>query len=501
MASPKPTAPTGPFPPTTLHILIVGAGFAGLSAAIECHRKGHRVTLFEKVSSIEDITRYGDIISFDPNGSRVFEKWIFSSDPSPSEGGSGAYEGKGISVAERMEALARQTTWLDLFHYQGEFVTRQGFEREKKWGRRINGHRGELHRLIWEFVESKKGKGGIEVRWGVRVLDYFEGEGDATDQKGGGGYAGVVIKTEDGKEEKVTGDVVLAAEGVRSRGRKLVLGLESDEQPKSSGYAVYRAWFPSEDVVAKNPVTKHLVENGDQHQGFIGPDIHFLASSIKNGSEINWVFTHIDDGNIEESWQFPGKPEEALTYLEGWCPVVRELVKATPPGRLIDYKLVYREPLPTFVSPKGRIALIGDAAHPFLPTSIQGASQSIEDGSVVAACLQLAHHSNKYGQLAKEQMVPTALKAFEKLRYERVHKAQANGPKMRERWHKANWDGPDGVWNNPERIWLMREEWLLGFDSEADAYARWSEVVEEIRKEEKGKNVVELDERSGKAKL
>ncbi|CCC13367.1 hypothetical protein SMACR_06864 [Sordaria macrospora] len=495
----KNTTPSGPFPPTGLHILIVGAGFAGLSAAIECERKGHRVTLFEKVSSIDEITRYGDIISFDPNGSRAFEKWVFPS---------------GESVAEKMEAIARQTTWLDLFHYKGEFVTRQSFKEEKDmgWeGRRINGHRGELHRLIWEYVRTRKGVEGrgIKVRWGVRVRDYFECDGTESGGKGQGEegeererpHAGVIITGADGEIEKVTGDAVLAAEGVRSRGRKLVLGLEEDEQPKSSGYAVYRAWFPSAPVIAKNPITKHLVENGDQHQGFIGPDIHFLVSSIKKGSEINWVFTHIDDGNIEESWQFPGKPEEALTYLEGWCPVVRELVKATPPGRLIDYKLVYREPLPTFVSPKGRIALIGDAAHPFLPTSIQGASQSIEDGSVVAASLELACHANKRGEMAKQKVVPTALKAFEKLRYERVHKAQANGPKMRERWHKADWDGPEGVWNCPERIWLLREGWLLGFDAERDVYRRWAEVVAEIQKKEKGENVVKLDGKSGKAKL
>lgn len=353
--------------PSGLQILIVGAGFAGLSAAIECARTGHKVTLFEKVSSIDEITRYGDIISFDPNGSRAFQKWVF---PDTS------------SVAERMEEISRQTDWLDLFHYQGEFVTRQSFVEETKWGRRINGHRGGLHRLVYEFVKTRREE--VEVRWGVRVVKYFE-ESDGAENEGP--QVGVVIKGPDGKMEKVMGDAVLAAEGVRSRGRKLVLGLEEDEQPKSSGYAVYRAWFPSEPVIAKNPITKHLVEKGDQHEGYIGPDIHFLVSSIKGGSEINWVFTHIDDGNIEESWQFPGRPEEALAYLEGWCPVVRELVKATPPGRLIDYKLVYREPLPKFVSPKGRIALIGDAAHPFLPTSIQGASQSIEDGTVVAACL------------------------------------------------------------------------------------------------------------------
>jgi 2-polyprenyl-6-methoxyphenol hydroxylase-like FAD-dependent oxidoreductase len=418
-------------PPSGIKVIVVGAGFAGLSAAIECDRKGHSVTLFEKVDDIEEITRIGDIISFDPNGSKAFERWP--------------------GVVDAMEAIARQTTWLDLYHHQGKFVTRQSFAHEKAWGRRINGHRGQLHNIIYRHAVAR----GIDIRLGQRVEDYFETDTPLA-------QAGVVLA--DG--HRFAADVVIAAEGVRSRGRKIVLGF--DENPKSSGYAVYRAWFPA-DRIRDNPVIRHLVVDGDTHQGFIGPDIHFLASSLKNGSEVNWVFTHIDDGNIEESWQFPGKPEEALRYLEGWCPVVHELVKATPPGRLIDHKLVYRDPLPTFISPKARIALIGDAAHPFLPTSIQGASQSIEDGVALATCLELSGPGD----------VSRALRAYEKLRYGRVHRAQAMGPQTRERWHKADWDK---VWREPERIHLVREEWLLNFDAERDAYEKYGEVVAEMER-------------------
>ncbi|KAK3935034.1 6-hydroxynicotinate 3-monooxygenase [Diplogelasinospora grovesii] len=411
-------------PPSGIKVIVVGAGFAGLAAAIECDRKGHSVTLLEKVEDIEEIMRIGDIISFDPNGSKAFERWP--------------------GVVDKMEAIARQTTWLDLYHHEGKFATRQSFAHEKAWGRRINGHRGQLHNIIYQHAKAR----GVDIRLGKRVEDYFESDHPPE--------AGVVVGG-----ERMAADVVIAAEGVRSRGRKMVLGF--DENPKSSGYAVYRAWFPS-DEVAKNPVIKHLVVNGDTHQGFIGPDIHFLASSIKGGKEVNWVFTHIDDGNIEESWQFPGKPEEALKYLGGWCPVVHELVKSTPPGRLIDHKLVYRDPLPTFISPQARIALIGDSAHPFLPTSIQGASQSIEDGVVLATCLELSGKSK----------IPLALRAYEKIRYGRVHRAQAMGPVTRERWHKADWNK---VWKNPEMIHLIREPWLLNFDAERDAYEKYDEVA------------------------
>lgn len=322
-------------------------------------------------------------------------------------------------------------------------MTRQSFANEKVWGRRINGHRGELHSIIFNHAVER----GIDIRFGQRVTDYFESETEA----------GVVVNG-----ERMTADIVIAAEGVRSRGRRIVLGF--DDKPKSSGYAVYRAWFPS-DVIAANPKLKHLVVNGDTHQGWVGPDLHFLASSIKGGKEFNWVFTHVDDGNIEENWQFPGRVEDCLKYVSGWAETVVEIVKSTPKdARLIDHKLVFRDPLPTFISPRARIALIGDAAHPFLPTSIQGASQSIEDGVVLAACLEKAGRGD----------VQLGVRAFEKIRYRRVHDAQAMGVKTREKWHKADFSR---VWENPESIHLSREPWLLNFDAEKDAYERWEEVA------------------------
>lgn len=413
-------------PPSGISVIIVGAGFAGIAAAIECDRKGHSVTLLEKAASIEEITRFGDIISFDPNGARLFERWP--------------------GVIEAMYKVARKTSWLDLYHWKGEFVTRQSFADEKSWGPRINGHRGELYSIIYEHAKARK----LDIRLGQRVTDYFE-DGDK---------AGVVVNG-----ERMEADVVIAAEGVRSRGRKIVLGF--DDKPKSSGYAVYRCWFPG-DAIKDNALIRHLVADGDTHSGYIGPDLHFLVSSLKDGKEFNWVFTHVDDGNIEESWQFPGRIEDCLKYVEGWAPVVQEIVRSTPKdARLIDHKLVFRDPLPTFISPNARIVLIGDAAHPFLPTSIQGASQSIEDGVVLASCLELA---------GKHQ-VPLAVKVHEKIRYERVHKAQATGVKTRERWHKANWDE---IRKTPDAIHLAREAWLLNFDAEKDCYERYEDVARSV---------------------
>lgn len=129
--------------------------------------------------------------------------------------------------------------------------------------------------------------------------------------------------------------------------------------------------------------------------------------------------------------------------------------------------LVYRDPLPTWVSTHGRIALIGDAAHPFLPTSAQGATQALEDGVTIAVCLEKAGKSN----------VPAALRSFQALRYERVRAVQKTGETTRDMWHKADWDK---VKEDPKSIELPREDWIFAHDAEKHAYENYDEVSKQF---------------------
>lgn len=419
-------------PPSGIKVIVVGAGFAGLTAAIECDRKGHHVTLLEKVPELKPL---GDIISFGQNSGRIFAKWP--------------------GVMEQFDPIIHHSNALTYHNWEGKPVTTQSFAEElTAWGRKVNGHRAELHQIVLEHAKAR----GVEIRLGASVTDYFETETEAgveveVQQPNG---QGVTV-------QKYTADVVLAAEGVKSRGRKIVLGF--DDKPQPSGYAIYRAWFSTEKL-QQNPLTQRFVQ-GDTHNGWIGRDIHFLLVALKGGAELAWVCTHKDEAGIEESWQFPGKVDDVLKVLDGWAPEVLEIVKATPEDRLFDYKLVFRDPLPTFISPLKRIALIGDAAHPFLPTSIQGASQAMEDGVVMAACLDKA---------GKDKVVE-AVQVYEKLRYERVHKIQATGVTTRESWHKADWDA---IWKEPTLLHLKREAWILGFDVEENAYADYERLRDSL---------------------
>ncbi|MCJ1445402.1 MAG: hypothetical protein MMC23_005907 [Stictis urceolatum] len=420
------TIPSERHGPSGISVIIVGAGFAGLTAAIECHRKGHTALVLESFSELKIL---GDIISFAPNSGKIFERWP--------------------GVREQLLPICIKTNGVTYRSYLGEHLFYQSWDKERSFGTAYNGHRGEIHEIVYNHAKSL----GIEIRLGQKVTEYFETGTDA----------GIVSNG-----ERLEADAVLAADGVRSTGRKLVLGY--DDRPKSSGYAVYRAWFDSKDIAA-NPRTKFLVENGDTHSAWLGPDIHFISASIKDGKDFSWVCTHKDEADMEESWQQPGSVEDALKVLEGWDPVVHDIVKATP--SLIDWKLVYRDPLPTWVSPKGRIALIGDAAHPFLPTSIQGASQSMEDGATLAVTLALAGKAN----------VPDALHGYEKIRYDRVRQAQKTGETTRDKWHKADFAK---IKEDPEKLKLVREPWLLNFDAEAHAYEVWEETLEVLREGDAG---------------
>ncbi|ORY18117.1 salicylate hydroxylase [Clohesyomyces aquaticus] len=411
-------------PCSGLKVLIVGAGFAGLTAAIECRRRGADVILFE---SAKDRRQLGDIISFGSNSGRIFRRWP--------------------GVEEALDPICHHSDGLDFRAFDDDFLIRQIWDSEEAWGKRFNGHRGEIHGIVWNHAVSI----GVEIRLSSKVSEYFE-----TDTE-----AGVVVHG-----EKISGDCVLAGDGVRSTARTIVLGFE--DKPKSSGYAVYRSWMSTEPL-KKDPLTAWLADpSKDLHVGWLGPDVHFLVATLQNGTACSWVLTHKDEADVEESWSAPGYVEDAIKTVEGWTPIVHAIIRATPEDRLVDWKLVFRDPLPTWVSPKARIALIGDAAHPFLPTSIQGASQSMEDGVTAAVCLELAGKSK----------VPEAIRAYEKIRYERVHAVQQTGVTNRDNWHKADFDQ---VKKNPESVKLPRQPWILNFDCQQHAYDVYAETVKSLQ--------------------
>lgn len=118
--------------------------------------------------------------------------------------------------------------------------------------------------------------------------------------------------------------------------------------------------------------------------------------------------------------------------------------------------------------------VLGDAAHCHLPTSGQGASQSIEDGAAIAACLDLAKGE-----------VPLALKVFERIRLNRQHVIHMSSVSNRDEYHTVEWT-PDFVRKNPHALTCRRPDWVLKHDARANAYKHFDRIAEQVRSNKKG---------------
>ncbi|SPO06485.1 uncharacterized protein DNG_09175 [Cephalotrichum gorgonifer] len=273
-------------------------------------------------------------------------------------------------------------------------------------------------------------------------------------------HGGVVLH----EGRRLTADVVVAADGVGTKSWALVVGRK--DPPISSGFVLYRVTFPVAPAL-ENPVIATELE-GFSDRAFLhaGPGAHVVTCKSEN--DICWLLTRREDGgDAEENWAKATSTDKALNAVEGWEPFVTELIKATPNHTVLDWKLMWRNPQPQWASPGGRVVQIGDAAHPFLPTSASGGTMAMEDAYSLATCLQIAGKSD----------VSIATKVHNHLRFERVSCAQKMGFKNREIYHNTDWDA---VSKNPEILGKMVGNWVVCHDPEKYAYENYTQCAEHL---------------------
>jgi 2-polyprenyl-6-methoxyphenol hydroxylase-like FAD-dependent oxidoreductase len=288
-------------------------------------------------------------------------------------------------------------------------------------------YRSKLHKCLYEYALSLN----IPMVFNAGVASYFESQDDK--------LGGVVLS--DGRT--LTADLVVAADGVGSKSWELVTGKK--EAPISSGFVLYRVTFPAAPAL-ENPVIAAELGGGRRARALLhaGPGAHVV--SCLSGGEICWLMTcrvrfrrlhrwleasinkpiptdikQEDSNESEENWAQPTSTAKALQAVQGWDPYVTELIKATPDNTVLDWKLMWRNPQPQWTSPLGRVVQIGDAAHPFLPTSASGGTMAMEDAFSLTACLQVA---------GKED-VGLATKVHNKLRYVLARHENANAEESR----------------------------------------------------------------------
>ncbi|KAF2709994.1 FAD/NAD(P)-binding domain-containing protein [Pleomassaria siparia CBS 279.74] len=406
--------------------IVIGAGLGGCASAIALHHHGHRVLcVLDKVRSFG---RLGDSLGLGENAFKLLQRW-----------------GCDVDEIRRIGNQAPNMTirrWKD-----GKELAVQPLMDMAGY----IGHRGDYHDVFLEWVRRR----GVEVRMGSEVVAFDDGEGKA----------GVVLKG----GERLEADIVVAADGIKSLARPLVLGVRDD--PVSSGYACFRAFFkPTKEQREDASLNKYMKQ--DCVNFWIGPDTHVVQNTLRGGEEFNWILTHKDDGDVPESWFQPGDMDQVRRLVQTLDPNVRGIIQQTE--SCLDWKICYREPLPTWISPTNhRIALLGDSCHAHLPTSAQGASQAVESAGVLATCL---------GLIEGKEEVKVATRCYEKLRFQRTRQSQTNGEDLRDRWHGILKDVDEEKPINPDDV-KIKNRWLYSFDAEEDARTRWNDVREVVEKE------------------
>ncbi|PLB47652.1 FAD/NAD(P)-binding domain-containing protein [Aspergillus steynii IBT 23096] len=356
-----------------LKVIVVGAGLAGLGAAIALNRAGHNVQVIEQSRFLNEV---GAAIHVAPNATRILRAW-------------GCDMGSMQSV---------QCNGLQVWDSQGNLrwtpiVTKelqQKLDITDDW---VLTHRVDLHNTLRTAAAQTVDGRAVDIKLGSRVASV-----DAE--------AGVVV-LENGTT--LTGDLIIGADGIHSRSVREVIGEESSKE--STGQNCFRFLVPVSKM-QKDPETASLLGRMglDGVHAFTAEDRRLVIYPCRHGDLLNVVAIHPSEptGAVKESsWLDSASLDHLLEVYQSFGPELRRMCSMAEDVKL--WSLASRKPARTFV--KGKLALVGDAAHPTLPHQGQGGAQAFEDGAALGAVFP--------GEVSPEQ-VADRLNAYNTVRYKRA---------------------------------------------------------------------------------
>ncbi|KAJ9500895.1 hypothetical protein H2202_003453 [Exophiala xenobiotica] len=367
---------------TQLEVGVIGAGIAGLSAAIALSRAGHAVELYEK-SRFRNET--GAAIVIGPNGTRVLSRWGFDFD----EAGALDYS--------QMRRIRADTLEVD----SEEYFTNTKQKYGDRW---LLFHRADLHTGLKNLVEGRQPQPKINLGTAVRDVDVDGG----------------IITLATG--EQVTKDLVIIADGAHSELISKVIGRPCPVT--KSPMSMYRFLQPFDKVLA-HPEAGQFYK--DKPSGFttfykteVGrPGLLINTYPCRGGELLYVALVHPTKSGEKEldGWDSPADYQDVISDAKAFHPAVQAICKDATEVKV--YTQMWRDPLERFS--KGRAVLIGDAGHLMLPTHGQGASMALEDGLALETLFKgITSKSDVEGQV----------QLFDKLRRPRVSAVQTMSNKM-----------------------------------------------------------------------
>lgn len=359
---------------TDTPILIAGGGIGGFAAALALSQKGRAVHLIEQAPAFGEV---GAGIQIGPNVFKMFNV---------------------LGVTEAINEVAvfpKNLVMKDAL--TGRDITRmpvggEAFLARYKYPYGVI-YRPDLHNTL---IDACKGSDLIELTVGQGVVG-FEDTGE-----------GVRVETSTG--DTYEGAALIGADGLWSKVRERLVG---DGKPRVSGHIAYRAVLKTEEV------PDHIRQ--DNVVLWAGPKTHLVHYPLHRGEIYNLVAVFHSD-RYEEGWDAFGDVEELNKRFAGEHEDVLTMLDKIESWRM--WVLCDREPIRDWS--KGRVTLLGDAAHPMLQYLAQGACMATEDGVCLAA--RVAANGDDY---------ETAFQEYQRLRYLRTARVQLTARMFGEIYHAA----------------------------------------------------------------
>jgi 2-polyprenyl-6-methoxyphenol hydroxylase-like FAD-dependent oxidoreductase len=265
----------------------------------------------------------------------------------------------------------------------------------------------------------------------------------------------------------VQGDFILGADGVHSVTRKAVSG--RDIKPHGSGKSAFR-FLISRQAAKNDPVTAKFVQKPGELIIWYGADRRVVVYPTTNNQLLNFVCIHpeVESEAGSDTWNKVASLDQMLKIYEGFDPAMVALISKADESSLKAWKLLDMEVMSTWV--KGKLALLGDAAHPFTPHQGQGAGQAIED----AATLGVVFPAN-----TKREEITARLELYEKIRKERAERIQ-------EYSRIAGSDLKEGVKHDstycPLLTWMRLINSVTQYTTYNFGHDEWDNSTQELRK-------------------
>ena len=332
-----------------MRIAVIGAGIGGLTFALSAHRLGIEARVFESASELKPL---GVGINLQPNAVR---------------------ELTALGLGDALASTAIPTAELAYFSKHGQRIWTEprGAAAGYRWPQ-YSIHRGELQMLLLAAVRERLGHEAVAT--GHRLVS-FAASYDAV-------VAHFANPRDPRSTETIRADVLVGADGIHSAVRATLHPTEG--APKYGRWVMYRG------AVESNPFLsgRTMISAGTLDQRFVSYPMSRQALD-EGKALINWVASlpiETDKPLPPEEWNRRVDKDRLLQAFASWRFAwldIAALIEQTPDVFLFPF--VDREPLPSWS--RGRVTLLGDAAHPMYPIGSQAGSQAIVDARVLAAAL------------------------------------------------------------------------------------------------------------------